>query len=283
MATVLLRHVQDVCIAQMADICRDCDAAEGGTLFVIGAYGIGKERAFLGTARALGWKIWCEPEKVATMRMLQLGGDSMGLLTEVRGAAASGPAAVGRCTAAPLPLCIALGNTCSVCQTQDAASPAAADGCCRFALGREATPQGPLLARLAADPELGRGAPWSISSCHTPLPTQRAVCHQQKPRTGPCTCLPALCRALPRARCIVRWKVQQWTLNRADEVLGVLAGQGHGAYPRDVHGAGAAAGAAGEAAGAGRRPRHRRIQTYGCAAPSRHPRQQARLSLGQGV
>ncbi len=107
-ASVALRHVQDVCIAQMADICRECDAAEGGTLFVIGAYGIGKERAFLGTARALGWKIWCEPEKVVTMRMLQLGGDSMGLLTEVRGAASAQPATVGRCMAALPSLCIAL-------------------------------------------------------------------------------------------------------------------------------------------------------------------------------
>lgn len=67
----------------MADICRKCDEEEGRTVFVIGAYGIGKERAFLGTARALGWKIWCDPQKVATMRMLQLGDSSMSLLTEV--------------------------------------------------------------------------------------------------------------------------------------------------------------------------------------------------------
>lgn len=48
------------------------------------------------------------------------------------------------------------------------------------------------------------------------------------------------------------------------------AGQGHGPHPRDFHGAGAAAGAAGEAAGAGRRPCHRRIQTHGCAVTFPH-------------
>lgn len=78
----------------MADICRKCDEEEGRTLFVIGAYGIGKERAFLGTARALGWKIWCDPQKVATMRMLQLGDSSMSLLTEVASPFRPAPALV---------------------------------------------------------------------------------------------------------------------------------------------------------------------------------------------
>ena len=44
----------------------------------------------------------------------------------------------------------------------------------------------------AADPEFGRGAPWSTSSCDTPLPTRPAAHHQHKPRIGPCPRLLAL-------------------------------------------------------------------------------------------
>ena len=42
---------------------REAYAAERKTLFVVGSYHIGKERAFFGAARALGFKIWCHAAK----------------------------------------------------------------------------------------------------------------------------------------------------------------------------------------------------------------------------
>ena len=33
------------------------------TLFVVGSYHIGKERAYLGAAAQLGWKVWCPAAK----------------------------------------------------------------------------------------------------------------------------------------------------------------------------------------------------------------------------
>ena len=33
------------------------------TLFVVGSYHIGKERAYLGAAAELGWKVWCPAAK----------------------------------------------------------------------------------------------------------------------------------------------------------------------------------------------------------------------------
>lgn len=284
MATVALRHVQDLCIAQMADICRECDAAEGGTLFVIGAYGIGKERAFLGTARALGWKIWCEPEKVATMRMLQLGSESMGLLTEVRGAAWAQPAAAWllchRCALHWETNGLRTGHRMQsrlLLQTAVAAVP------------EELHHREPS-ARLAADPECGSGAPWSTSGCDLALPARGAAHHQHKPRIQPCPCLLALqgfARGwLPSTLALYPvWREAQRSSAASPGLMRCRvwwAGQGQGPHPRDVHGAGAAAGAPGEAAGAGRRPCHRRIQTHGCAVASRHTRRQARMTLGHG-
>lgn len=38
-------------------------AEEPKTLFVVGAYHIGKERAFFGAAKALDFKIWCHQAK----------------------------------------------------------------------------------------------------------------------------------------------------------------------------------------------------------------------------
>lgn len=42
---------------------REAHAAERKTLFVVGSYHIGKERAFFGAARAMGFKIWCHAAK----------------------------------------------------------------------------------------------------------------------------------------------------------------------------------------------------------------------------
>ncbi len=38
-------------------------AARPRTLFVVGSYRIGKERAYLGAARAMRWKVFCTPDK----------------------------------------------------------------------------------------------------------------------------------------------------------------------------------------------------------------------------
>lgn len=48
----------------MVEVMRRADAEDPSTLFVVGAYHIGKERAFLRTAKALGWRIWCSPAKL---------------------------------------------------------------------------------------------------------------------------------------------------------------------------------------------------------------------------
>ena len=51
---------------------RDTYAEERKTLFVVGSYHIGKERAFFGAARALGFKIWCHAAKKQVPHLLQI-------------------------------------------------------------------------------------------------------------------------------------------------------------------------------------------------------------------
>lgn len=55
--------VQDNAIATLVKVMREAHAEERKTLFVVGSYHIGKERAFFGAARALGFKIWCHAAK----------------------------------------------------------------------------------------------------------------------------------------------------------------------------------------------------------------------------
>lgn len=55
--------VQDNAIASLVKVMREAHAVERRTLFVVGSYHIGKERAFFGAARALGFKIWCHAAK----------------------------------------------------------------------------------------------------------------------------------------------------------------------------------------------------------------------------
>lgn len=38
--------------------------ARPGTLFIMGSYRIGKERAYLGAAKALGWKVHVNADKL---------------------------------------------------------------------------------------------------------------------------------------------------------------------------------------------------------------------------
>ena len=54
---------QDEAIAAMVDIMRVTGRKQPSTLFVVGSYHIGKERAYLGAAAALGWKVWCPAAK----------------------------------------------------------------------------------------------------------------------------------------------------------------------------------------------------------------------------
>ena len=56
--------LQDVAIAQIIDIMRKSIQEEPKTLFVVGAYHIGKERAFLGAAKVLNWPVWVNPAKM---------------------------------------------------------------------------------------------------------------------------------------------------------------------------------------------------------------------------
>ncbi len=55
--------LQNSAIASLVKVMREAHAAERKTLFVVGSYHIGKERAFFGAARAMGFKIWCHAAK----------------------------------------------------------------------------------------------------------------------------------------------------------------------------------------------------------------------------
>ncbi|KAL4444185.1 hypothetical protein ABPG75_011922 [Micractinium tetrahymenae] len=57
-------------------------AQDPGTLFVIGSYHIGKERAYLGAAHQLGWRVHCAPAKRRLLRLLGLPPEWLALLTD---------------------------------------------------------------------------------------------------------------------------------------------------------------------------------------------------------
>ena len=59
----LLARCQDEAVAMIVDTMRTELAARARTLFVVGSYRIGKERAYLGAARALGWRVFCDADK----------------------------------------------------------------------------------------------------------------------------------------------------------------------------------------------------------------------------
>lgn len=63
---------QDNAIASLVKVMRESYAEERKTLFVVGSYHIGKERAFFGAARALGFKIWCHAAKKQVLPSLQI-------------------------------------------------------------------------------------------------------------------------------------------------------------------------------------------------------------------
>ena len=54
---------QDEAIAAMVEVMRTTSRKHPSTLFIVGSYHIGKERAYLGAAAILGWKVWCPAAK----------------------------------------------------------------------------------------------------------------------------------------------------------------------------------------------------------------------------
>ncbi|CAG9463033.1 unnamed protein product [Pedinophyceae sp. YPF-701] len=80
------KHVfpgQEETVDSIVRLMREEEAANPGeTLFVVGSYHIGKERAYLGAARALGWRVYCSANKRRTLSRLDLGPDLDRILTE---------------------------------------------------------------------------------------------------------------------------------------------------------------------------------------------------------
>lgn len=74
---------QEEAIARMADIMRT-EAAENDskTLFVCSSYHIGKERAYLGVAKILNWKVWVPKTKRKVLDLLDLPLEWVSLLTD---------------------------------------------------------------------------------------------------------------------------------------------------------------------------------------------------------
>jgi DNA cross-link repair 1A protein len=78
-------------------------------LFVVGSYHVGKERAYLGAAHALGWRVHCSPAKHRLLRLLGLPRHWLDLVTAVPEEAQVGArmAAPWLACAAPRVLCVA--------------------------------------------------------------------------------------------------------------------------------------------------------------------------------
>eukprot|EP00891_Asterochloris_glomerata_P006895 jgi/Astpho2/6895/gw1.00106.24.1_t len=67
-------------IAKLVTAMKEAYAAEPSTLFVIGSYHIGKERAFFSAAQALGFRIWCDPGKKKVLQWCQWAAEDMARL-----------------------------------------------------------------------------------------------------------------------------------------------------------------------------------------------------------
>lgn len=86
----LPKHVfpnQNNAIASLVKVMREAHAAERKTLFVVGSYHIGKERAFFGAARAVGFKIWCHAAKKRVMEWCEMPKADMDCLVSKESAA----------------------------------------------------------------------------------------------------------------------------------------------------------------------------------------------------
>ena len=56
--------LQEDAIADIVKVMRKERKAHPHTLFIVGSYRIGKERAYLGAAKALGWKVYVNADKL---------------------------------------------------------------------------------------------------------------------------------------------------------------------------------------------------------------------------
>jgi DNA cross-link repair 1A protein len=74
-------------VAAIAELLGAEAAAQPHTLFVCTSYHIGKERAYLGAAHALGWRVWVPPAKRRVLNLLGLPSTWMALLTDAPEAA----------------------------------------------------------------------------------------------------------------------------------------------------------------------------------------------------
>ncbi|DBA94095.1 TPA: DNA cross-link repair 1A protein [Trebouxia sp. C0004] len=86
----LPKHVfpsQNSAIASLVKVMREAHAAERKTLFVVGSYHIGKERAFFGAARAMGFKIWSHTAKKRVMEWCEMPKADMDCLVSKESAA----------------------------------------------------------------------------------------------------------------------------------------------------------------------------------------------------
>jgi len=72
------QHAIDAMVGAM----REALALEPRTLFLMAAYHIGKEKAFLGAAQQLGCKVWVTPAKRRVLELLELPPSSMALLAD---------------------------------------------------------------------------------------------------------------------------------------------------------------------------------------------------------
>ncbi|DBA71749.1 TPA: hypothetical protein ACH3X2_011021 [Trebouxia sp. C0005] len=78
---------QNSAIASLVKVMREAHAAERKTLFVVGSYHIGKERAFFGAAKAMGFKIWCHAAKKRVMEWCEMPKEDMDCLVSKESAA----------------------------------------------------------------------------------------------------------------------------------------------------------------------------------------------------
>lgn len=62
--------VQEDAIACIVKVMREQHKAHPSTLFIMGSYRIGKERAYLGAARALGWKVHVNADKLRVRALM---------------------------------------------------------------------------------------------------------------------------------------------------------------------------------------------------------------------
>ncbi|WIA09950.1 hypothetical protein OEZ85_010163 [Tetradesmus obliquus] len=73
---------QEEAIRMMVEVMRSELAEEPACLFVVGSYHIGKERAYLGAAQALGCKVYADAAKRRLLQLLDLPHEQLALLTD---------------------------------------------------------------------------------------------------------------------------------------------------------------------------------------------------------